>query len=50
MTVHLPDGFRLTAATVDGEKVEIARQTEIATVRIVPSATRTSEWKMTFAQ
>ncbi len=50
MTVHVPEGFRLTAAAVDGEKVEIARQGEIATVRIVPSATKTVEWKMTFAE
>jgi len=49
LTVHLPEGFTLTAAQVAGEKVEIAGQTETATVRIVPTATRTVEWKMTFA-
>jgi hypothetical protein len=50
LTVHLPEGLRLEGAEVTGEKVEIANQIEIATVRIVPSATRTVEWKMTFAR
>ena len=49
LTVHLPDGFPLVGAEVDGEKVEIASQEETATVRIVPSATKTVPWKMTFA-
>ncbi len=49
MTVHLPEGFRLQGAEVSGEKVECANQTETATVRIIPSATKTVEWKMTFA-
>jgi len=49
MTVHLPEGFRLTGAEVGGEKVEIANQKETATIRIVPSATKTVEWKMAFA-
>ena len=50
LTVHLPEGFRLESAAVGGEKVEIADQTETATIRIVPSATKTLEWKMTFAK
>ena len=50
LTVHLPQGFRIESAEVGGEKVESAGQTEIATVRIVPSATKTVEWKMTFAR
>ena len=49
-TIHLPDGFRLESAEVGGEEVEIANQEETATVRIVPSATRTVQWKMTFAE
>jgi len=48
MTVHLPQGYRLKTAEADGEKVEFANQKETATVRIVPSATRTVEWKVTF--
>jgi hypothetical protein len=50
LTVHLPRGFRLQGAQVSGEKVEFANQTETATVRIVPSATKTVEWKLTFAE
>jgi hypothetical protein len=50
MTVHLPRGFKLQSAEASGEKVEIAHQTETATARIVPTATKTVEWKMTFAK
>jgi len=50
LTVHLPNGFRLNSAVIGGERVEIANQTETATVRIVPSATKTVGWKMTFAK
>jgi hypothetical protein len=50
LTVHLPAGFRLQSAEVSGEKVEIAHQLETATVRIVPTATRTVEWKTTFSK
>ena len=49
LTVHLPAGFRLASAEVGGEKVEIANQAETATVRVVPSATKTVEWKIKFA-
>ncbi|MBM4093956.1 MAG: hypothetical protein FJ276_31800 [Planctomycetes bacterium] len=49
LTVHLPGGFRLASAQVSGEKAEIANQKETATIRIVPSATKTVEWKMAFA-
>jgi hypothetical protein len=48
LTVYLPKGCRLKAADVTGERTEFANQTETATVRIVPSATKTVEWKMTF--
>ncbi len=47
-TVHLPNSFRLEAAEVDGAKADIDNGKEIATIRIVPSATKTVEWKMTF--
>ena len=50
LTIHLPAGFKLKAAAVGGEKVEIDSQPETATVRIVPSATRTVEWRVTFAK
>jgi hypothetical protein len=48
LTVHLPAGFKLKSATITGEKVEIANQPETATVRLVPAATKTVEWKMIF--
>ncbi len=48
LTVHLPQGFKLKGAVVSGEKAEIAQQQETATVRIVPSTTKTVEWKMMF--
>ncbi len=48
LTVHVPDGFRIKNAAADGEQVEIASQQETATVRIVPRATRTVEWQITF--
>ena len=50
LTVHLPAGFRLAGAEVTGEKVEIANQKETATARTVPAATKTVEWRMTFAK
>ena len=48
LTVHLPAGFKLKAAAATGEKVEVANQQETATVRIVPSATKTVEWSIRF--
>jgi hypothetical protein len=42
--------FALLAAIVAGEKVEIANQTETATVRVVPSATKTVEWAIGFSK
>jgi hypothetical protein len=50
LTVHLPQGFKLKSATTTGGKAELANQKETATVRVVPSATKTVEWKMQFAK
>lgn len=50
LTIHLPKGFRLKAADAGSEKAEFANQTETATVRIVPSATKTVQWSMTFVK
>jgi len=50
LTVHVPEGFELTSAEFSGEKAEIANQQETATVRIVPSTTRTVDWKLTFSK
>jgi len=49
LTVHLPAGFRLETATVGGENVEWANREGTATVRVVPSATTTLDWEVTFA-
>ena len=48
LTVHLPDGFLVESAQVEGEKVQVASQGETATVRVVPSATKTVNWKIKF--
>jgi len=48
ITVHLPAGFKLKAATISGEKAETASQADTVTVRFVPSATKTVEWKLVF--
>jgi hypothetical protein len=50
MTVHLPQGLQFKSVEVSGEKVDIASQSETATARIVPSSTKTVEWRMNFAQ
>jgi hypothetical protein len=50
LTVHVPQGFRLKSATITGEKAETANQDETATIRIVPIATKTVEWKMIFGK
>lgn len=50
MTVHLPDGYRLQSAEADGADVEIVNRKETAAVRIVPSATKTVAWKITFSR
>ncbi len=48
MTVHLPSGYRLESVEIEGVEAEIANRKEVATVRVVPSATKTVRWKMTF--
>jgi len=48
LTVHVPDGFRLESAEAGGEKAEAASQSQTATVRIVPTASKTVEWRMMF--
>lgn len=50
LTVHLPEGFRVESAEVAGEKVDTATQKETATIRLVPSATKTVDWKITFTK
>jgi hypothetical protein len=50
LTAHLPEGFRLTSATVAGEKVGFSSGKESATVRLVPSATKVVEWTLKFGR
>ena len=50
LSVHLPAGFKLKAAEISGEKVESTSQGEIVSVRTVPSATKTVEWKRLFSK
>jgi len=48
LTVHVPDGFELKRAEIDGEKAETTRRTEMATIRFVPTETKTVKWKLAF--
>ncbi len=48
LTVSIPFGYKLSGAEVSGEEVTTESQTETATVRFVPSATKEVQWKMTF--
>ncbi len=50
LTVHLPKGFRLKSAEVSGEKVKIDAAAPVASVRIVPSATKVVNWQIQFAK
>ncbi len=50
MTIHLPEGFRLTTAQADGDKAETHNAGQSGTVVIVPSATKTLNWKIAFAR
>jgi len=48
LSVHVPAGYRLTSAEVEGEKVETKKLPHTAAVRITPSATKTVDWKLVF--
>jgi hypothetical protein len=49
LTVHVPKGFTLEGAEFGGEKAALAGGEETGTVRIVPAATGTVEWRIGFA-
>jgi hypothetical protein len=49
MTVHLPEGFRVENARIEGEEAAISNQQETAAIRTVPSATRTVPWTIQFS-
>ena len=50
LTVHVPEGFRLEGAKVDGKRVEVERSPQAAAVRMTPSATKTVDWEIRFAK
>ncbi len=50
LTVHVPQGYRVRDAEVQGGKAEVAAQQETATVRMAPTATGTAEWRIRFAK
>ncbi len=50
LTIHRPAGFKFKAAGISGEKAETASQADTVTVRFVPSATKTVEWKLVFTR
>jgi len=50
LTIHLPDGYRLTTAEVMGEKVTTASQPHTAAIRIVPSESKVVEWRIECAK
>lgn len=47
LAIDLPDGFRPVNAEVRGKKVEPAGQAQTVAIHIVPSATKTVEWRIT---
>jgi len=50
LTVYLPPGYQLQSATAGAETVQITNQTQTATLRFVPSATKNVSWQMTFTR
>ncbi len=48
LTVQVPAGFQLASAECAGGRVEAASHGETATVKIVPNATKTVEWRIKF--
>jgi len=48
LTVHVPGRFLVTGAEIGGAKAETATRKETVTVRLVPSATKTVKWRVTF--
>ena len=49
LSVHVPAGYRLKSAEVGEEKVEARVEAPLASVRIVPSATKVVAWRIGFA-
>ena len=47
--VYVPAGYRLESADVGGENVETRIEEPMASIRIVPSATKAVDWRIQFA-
>jgi len=50
LTVHLPEGYRVKTAEIDGEKAGTENLGHTGIVRITPSATGTVNWRIAFAK
>jgi hypothetical protein len=50
MTIHIPEGFLLMTAKADGQKVETQNPGHLGTVRMIPSVTKTVNWRIAFAK
>lgn len=50
MSVHVPAGYRLGSAEFGGEKVEARVEAPVATVSLVPAATKVVSWRVGFAK
>ena len=50
LTIHLPDGYRLKSAEVDGEKAAVKALPHVARVRITPAASKTVDWRIRFSR
>ena len=48
--LDLAEHFRLARAGATGEAAETANENETATVRLIPSATKTIRWQLTFTK
>ena len=50
ITIYLPERFRFMAAEADGEKVEMEKAGHSVTVRMIPSETKTVNWRIAFVK
>lgn len=48
LTLHVPDGYTLLSATIDGKQAEITRDGSIARVAYLPDATDSVSWSIQF--
>ena len=50
LTVHVPEGFKLAGAEIDGQKPQPRTHPPLASVRIVPPQTKVVTWQVHFAK